>query len=82
MKCYSLKFKVNICSYYLQVTFANIDIYCIVKCLLYIIRPRRIHAVHEMWHIATDAACSVVCVSVCLLVIRASCTRTDEPVLV
>ena len=45
-----------------------------------VVRSHRLHAVHEMRPIATDVACSVVCVSVCVLVTRVCCAKTAEPI--
>jgi len=38
------------------------------------------HAVHKMRPAATNAACSVVCVSVCWSVTRMCCAKTSEPI--
>ena len=42
------------------------------------VRSHRLHAVHNMRPIATDVARSVVCVSVCMLVILMYCVKTAE----
>jgi len=39
-----------------------------------------LHAVHTMQLIATDVARSVVCVFVCVMVTRACCAKTAEPI--
>jgi len=41
-----------------------------------IFRLHRLHAVHKMRLVATDVAHSVVCMSVCVLVMRVYCAKT------
>jgi len=53
----------------------NVDVGIIIIRLHHLL-----HAMHKMRPIATDATCSVVCVSVCVLVTLTYCVKTAEPI--
>jgi len=73
--CPVVNFRRNIVRFY---SFPRLPVSCYA-------RPHRLHTVHEMMHIATDVARSVVSLSVCLTDLhvsdkRVSCAKTAEPI--